>query len=147
MTSKERQLFISEFKKRRSSRLTHLSSGHTLEFGDGAFAGQVIDGSIDGSWEPITDGDELPLQGHENPEGESIPTGQRRADDDGEIQKARVNRDGQTRSPLKVQGDSRNTTNKTVIDISQLTGSPKVLVLDIIRKYPDLFEIGSRPEP
>lgn len=144
MTKVERRKFIENFKARRSSRIAHYQNNDV----DTAFVGQVIDGSIDGSYEPVTDDSALPDQGHENPTGEATPAGQRKAGgEDSEPVKAVVNRSGVTREPLHVSGDNRNVSKATTIDISELDALPdnqKDSLLRLIKNNPTLLSLSAR---
>lgn len=142
MTPKERKIFLADWKQRRNSRIAHYQNNEA----DAAFVGQVIPGNIDGSYEPVTDGDEVPDQGHEVPEGEAVPTGQRKAGgDDSEPVKAKVNRNGQTESPHHIS--TNDTAKPVVIDVSELSNLPenqKDSLLRLIRNNPKLISLSAR---
>lgn len=149
-TKRERQLQWERAKERLSSRVTHFQSGHIECFGEPAVAGQTLAGASD--WEPTEDGSGwVPaVDNKDDPDNKNdgdLPGGTKKADDESEPQRARVNTTPTTRVPLVVSGDNRNVSKATTIDISELDNLPenqKETVLRLIRNNPRLISLTAR---
>jgi hypothetical protein len=147
MTPKERKIFLEGWRSRRRSRITNFTSGHTeQQLGDGsAYVGQVIPGSIDGSWEPVDEKGNVPGQSGSDPNNESgtdVPEGQRKDSDD-EIEKAQVNRsaDGTTRGPVHVNTNDSEPITITSDQFAKLSASDRVVICNFQRKHPNVIMI------
>jgi len=150
MTPRERKNFITEFQARRSSRITHLSSGWEDQFGsDPATAVDLPD-----DYDPNSDsGGYKNTEGNpraKNPEGEAIPSSVVKTNSGSEPVKAKVNVNGVTSEPMVIAGDNRNIdpSNVHTIDISSLekleNGSAlKQLVLRLARNNPNYIKLVS----